>query len=338
MLVDDFDYQLPSEQIAQSPLSQRDNSKLMLLNKKTGALEHRVFRDIIDCLDEKDVLVFNDTKVIPARLFGRKASGARIEIFLLRRLSDCDWEVLVRPGKKAQVGTVVEFSENMSCEILAKTEFGGRVVRFCYKGIFEEQLACLGEVPLPPYIHEKLDDFSRYQTVYAQHDGSVAAPTAGLHFTDELLCKIKAQGVATAFVTLHVGIGTFRPVSVDNIEQHKMHSEYYVVEQKAADKINAAKKNGGRVISIGTTAVRVLESAGRSGIMQDTQGDTDIFIYPGYKFKMVDALLTNFHLPKSTLLMLVSALAQREMILNAYKTAIANDYRFFSFGDAMFIY
>ena len=338
MVIDEFDYYLPSERIAQSPLARRDSSKLLLLNKKTGTMEHKIFHEIVDCLDTKDILVFNDTKVIPARLFGKKESGAKIEIFLLRRLSISDWEVLVRPGKKAQLGVIISFAQDMSCEIIAKTQFGGRIARFYYKGVFEEQLASLGEVPLPPYIHEKLLDFSRYQTIYAQHDGSVAAPTAGLHFTEELLSRIKSKRVQLAFVTLHVGLGTFRPVRVDTVEEHKMHNEYYTVTKETAAAINNARQKGGRVIAVGTTAVRVLESVGTGGTMHEAEGSTEIFIYPGYQFKMVDALVTNFHLPKSTLLMLVSALSQKEMIFSAYNTAIENDYRFFSFGDAMFIY
>lgn len=338
MFVDDFDYELPPGQIAQTPLEPRDSSRLLLVNKNSGALEHGHFYDIIDYLGKNDILVFNDTKVIPARLFGSRSTGAKIEVFLLRRLSERDWEVLVRPGRKALPGEVISFGAGVSCKLVDKTEFGGRVASFSYEGIFEEKLLQLGEVPLPPYIHEQLTDVSRYQTVYANHDGSVAAPTAGLHFTEVLLDKIRSKGVQTAFVTLHVGLGTFRPVSADKIEEHKMHSEYYTVDERTAEKINAVKASGGRVIAVGTTAVRVLESVGCDGLMKAVQGDTAIFIYPGYKFGMVDALITNFHLPKSTLLMLVSAFSNRELMLATYKTAIKEGYRFFSFGDAMFIY
>ena len=337
MLVKDFDYHLPPEQIAQTPLEPRDHSRLLVLAKDSDTIEHRHFYDICDYLVAGDLLVFNDTRVMPARLLGQKSSGAKIEVFLLHRQAGDDWEVLVRPGKKARVGTVVEFGEGLSCEFVEDTDFGGRIARFCYEGVFEEKLARLGEVPLPPYIHEKLADPERYQTVYAREQGSAAAPTAGLHFTPELLEKIKAKGVGLAFVTLHVGLGTFRPVSVENIKDHAMHSEYYSVSQQTAEMINKTKEQGGRVIAVGTTPVRVLESSGQGGKVQPTSGKTDIFIYPGYQFKIIDGLITNFHLPQSTLLMLVSAFYGRERIMQAYQTAIAEGYRFFSFGDGMFI-
>lgn len=337
MFVKDFDYHLPEEKIAQTPIEPRDNSRLLVLDKDTGTIEHRHFYDVIDYLTEKDVLVFNNTKVIPARLFGKKDTGAKIEVFLLKKLNNTDWEVLVKPGKKARVGTKIDFSQDVSCEIIKTTDFGGRIARFFFTGVFEEKLSLLGEMPLPPYIHEKLTDGERYQTVYAKEDGSVAAPTAGLHFTQELFQKLQANKVKTAFVTLHVGLGTFRPVSVDNIKEHVMHSEYYTIDSKTAEIIKQTKENGGRVIAVGTTAVRVLESVGKSGKMTAQSGDTSIFIYPGFEFKIVDALITNFHLPQSTLLMLISALANRELILNTYQIAIKENYRFFSFGDAMFI-
>lgn len=337
MFVKDFDYHLPEEKIAQTPIEPRDNSRLLVLDKDTGTIEHRHFYDVIDYLTEKDVLVFNNTKVIPARLFGKKDTGAKIEVFLLKKLNNTDWEVLVKPGKKARVGTKIDFSQDVSCEIIKTTDFGGRIARFFFTGVFEEKLSLLGEMPLPPYIHEKLTDGERYQTVYAKEDGSVAAPTAGLHFTQELFQKLQANKVKTAFVTLHVGLGTFRPVSVDNIKEHVMHSEYYTIDSKTAEIINQTKENGGRVIAVGTTAIRVLESVGKSGKMTAQSGDTSIFIYPGFEFKIVDALITNFHLPQSTLLMLISALANRELILNTYQIAIKENYRFFSFGDAMFI-
>ncbi len=337
MLVKDFDYCLPPERIAQTPLKERDHSRLLVLDRNSGATQHRHFYDIVDYLDAGDLLVFNDTRVIPARLIGRRPSGAKVEVFLLHRMAGDEWEVLVRPGKKARIGSAVEFDGGMSCEFIQNTDFGGRVARFSYDGIFEEKLQKLGEVPLPPYIHEKIDDPERYQTVYAREKGSAAAPTAGLHFTEELLDKVKAKGVECAFVTLHVGLGTFRPVSVDNIQEHVMHGEYYSVNEETASLINQAKAAGRRVICVGTTPVRVLESVGNRGKMTAGSGKTNIFIYPGYSFKMVDALITNFHLPQSTLLMLVSALAGRESILDAYKTAVQEGYRFFSFGDAMFI-
>ncbi len=341
MLLSDFDYELPEELIAQTPCAQRDHSRLMVLNRQHKSVEHKHFYDIKSYLKKGDTLVFNDTKVIPARLIGHRAkTGGKVEVFLLRRLEGAEnrWEVLVKPGKKAQIGNIIEFSDELSCEVVDHTDFGGRIVEFKYNGIFEEILDRLGETPLPPYIHEKLADKNRYQTVYAREDGSAAAPTAGLHFTKELLAEIKAMGVNLAFVTLHVGLGTFRPVNVDNIEEHVMHKEFYHVEKDAADIINQTKQNGGRVIAVGTTSIRTLESAAKDdGTIAPIADETGIFIYPGYKFKLVDAIITNFHLPKSTLIMLISAFAGREYVLSAYKEAVKQKYRFFSFGDAMFI-
>lgn len=338
MNVKDFDYELPQELIAQTPIEPRDASRLLLMDKKTGELEHRHFYDLPEFLHPGDVLVFNDTRVIPARLHGVKSTGAHVEVFLLTRKNATDWEVLVKPGKKLQIGSQIHFSEELSCEVIDHTDFGGRVVRFHYQGIFEEILDRLGETPLPPYIHEKLKDSERYQTVYNQERGSAAAPTAGLHFTKELLQKIKDMGVEEVFVTLHVGLGTFRPVNEEKIEDHKMHREFYTVSQKAADTLNKAKKEGRRIIAVGTTSVRTLESAGITGEMKAGGNWTSIFIYPGFHFQFVDALITNFHLPQSTLIMLVSALASREHILHAYQVAVQEKYRFFSFGDAMFIH
>lgn len=339
MLLSDFDYELPEELIAQTPCKERDHSRLMVLNRAEQSIEHRHFYDLIDYLHKGDTLVFNDTKVMPARLIGHRAkTGGRVEVFLLRRTEGTRWEVLVKPGKKAQLGNIIEFGDELSCEVVDHTDFGGRIVEFKFDGIFEEILDRLGETPLPPYIHEKLDDKSRYQTVYAREEGSAAAPTAGLHFTKELLAKIKEKGIDLAFVTLHVGLGTFRPVNVDNIEDHVMHKEFYHIEKQAADIINATKARGGRVIAVGTTSIRTLESAAKDdGTIAPTAGETGIFIYPGYKFKLVDAIVTNFHLPKSTLIMLISAFAGREFVLKAYKEAVKDKYRFFSFGDAMFI-
>ena len=341
MLLNDFDYDLPEELIAQTPCAKRDHSRLMVLNRKDKSIKHEHFYDLPKFLKKGDTLVFNDTKVIPARLIGhRDPTGARVEVFLLRRLpdrKDC-WETLVKPGKKAQVGFKIKFSDELSCTVVEHTDFGGRIVQFAYDGIFEEILDRLGETPLPPYIHEKLDDKNRYQTVYAREKGSAAAPTAGLHFTKELLEQIKAMGVNLAFVTLHVGLGTFRPVNEENIEDHVMHKEFYHIEQQAADIINETKKRGGRVIAVGTTSIRTLESAAKDdGTIAPIADETGIFIYPGYKFKIVDAIITNFHLPKSTLIMLISAFAGREYVLSAYKEAVKDKYRFFSFGDAMFI-
>ena len=335
MEVTDFDYDLPQELIAQTPVEPRDSSRLLVMDKKTGELEHRHFFNLPEYLKPGDVLVFNDTRVIPARLHGFKTTGAHVEVFLLTRKNATDWEVLVKPGKKLQKGAQIKFSDELSCEILETTDFGGRIARFHYDGIFEEILDRLGETPLPPYIHEKLQDKERYQTVYNRERGSAAAPTAGLHFTKELLQKIRDMGV---FVTLHVGLGTFRPVNESRIEDHKMHREFYTVSQEAADAINKAKREGRRIIAVGTTSVRTLESAGASGEMKAGGNWTSIFIYPGYQFRFVDALVTNFHLPQSTLIMLVSALSTRENILHAYKVAVQEKYRFFSFGDAMFIH
>ena len=337
MDVKDFDYELPQELIAQTPIEPRDASRLLVMDKKTGALEHRHFYDLPDYLKPGDVLVFNDTRVIPARLHGFKTTGAPVEVFLLTRKNNTDWEVLVRPGKKLQEGAEIRFSDELSCTILSKTDFGGRIARFHFSGIFEEILDRLGETPLPPYIHEKLADSERYQTVYNRERGSAAAPTAGLHFTKELMQKIRDMGVEEVFVTLHVGLGTFRPVSEERIEDHKMHREFYTVSQEAADALNRAKAEGRRIIAVGTTSVRTLESAGADGVMKAGGNWTQIFIYPGFKFHFVDALITNFHLPQSTLIMLVSALSTRENILHAYQVAVGERYRFFSFGDAMFI-
>lgn len=337
MYVKDFDYYLPEEQIAQTPIEPRDHSKLLVLDKASGNVEHRLFYDILDYLEPGDLFVFNNTKVMPARLFGQKETGAKIEVFLLRKISNTDWEVLVKPGKRAKVGTKIFFDEGVSCELVQSTDFGGRIARFSFEGVFEEKLSILGEMPLPPYIHERLTDDDRYQTVYAKETGSVAAPTAGLHFTPELFAKVKLKGVKTAFVTLHVGLGTFRPVSVENIKEHVMHSEYFTIDDKTASLVNETKENGRKVIAVGTTSVRVLESVGENGRVAAKSGDTSIFIYPGYKFNIVDSLVTNFHLPQSTLLMLISALADKDTILSVYKTAIEEKYRFFSFGDAMFI-
>ncbi len=340
MDVKDFYYELPQELIAQDPLEDRAASRLMVLDRKTGEVEHRHFRDILQYLKKGDCLVINDTKVIPARLIGqREGTDGKIEVLLLKRKTDQVWETLVKPGKKMKVGTRVSFGNGLlKGEVIDVVEEGNRLIRFEYEGIFEEILDQLGQMPLPPYITHQLKDKNRYQTVYAKHDGSAAAPTAGLHFTEELLDQIREMGVTIAHITLHVGLGTFRPVKVDTIEDHHMHSEFYVVEEEEARKINETKKNGGRVICVGTTSCRTLESAaGEDGILKAGSGWTDIFIYPGYRFKILDCLITNFHLPESTLVMLVSALAGREHILNAYREAVKERYRFFSFGDAMFI-
>lgn len=336
----DFYFDLPEELIAQDPLKDRSSSRLLLLHKESGVTEHHVFRDILDYLEAGDCLVLNDTKVIPARLMGVKAdTGAAIEVLLLKRKEKDIWETLVKPGKKAKPGTKISFGDGLlTGEVLEVVEEGNRLIRFSYEGIFEETLDKLGEMPLPPYITHKLQDKSRYQTVYARYEGSAAAPTAGLHFTKELLERLTEKGVETACVTLHVGLGTFRPVKVENVLEHHMHSEYYQVTKEAADKINQAKKNGKRVICVGTTSCRTVESAAdESGMLHECCGNTEIFIYPGYKFKVLDALITNFHLPESTLVMLVSALAGRENVLHAYEEAVRKKYRFFSFGDAMFI-
>ena len=340
MKTSDFYYDLPEELIAQDPLAERSSSRLMILDRASGQIEHKIFKDILDELHPEDCLVINDTKVIPARLHGAKEdTGAHVEVLLLKRKSDSVWETLVRPGKKARPGARISFGDGLLVgEVLDVVEEGNRLIRFEYEGIFEEVLDQLGEMPLPPYITHKLEDKNRYQTVYAKHEGSAAAPTAGLHFTEELLQKIQEKGVRIARVTLHVGLGTFRPVKVEDVNDHHMHSEFYMVSQEAADIINETKRNGGRVISVGTTSTRTLESvADENGVIKETSGWTEIFIYPGYRFKCVDALITNFHLPESTLLMLVSALADKEKILNAYETAVGERYRFFSFGDAMFI-
>ena len=340
MKTSDFYYDLPQELIAQDPLEDRSSSRLMHLSLKDGSIEHRHFTDVLDYMEEGDCLVINDTKVIPARLYGHKEeTGALIEILLLKRRENDIWECLVKPGKKARPGAVIDFGEGLlTGEIIDVVDEGNRLIQFHYEGIFEEILDQLGEMPLPPYITHKLQDKNRYQTVYAKHEGSAAAPTAGLHFTPELLEQVKEMGVNIAHVTLHVGLGTFRPVKVDDVEKHHMHSEFYIVEEDQAKLINDTKKNGGRVIAVGTTSCRTLESAtGEDGIVKATSGWTEIFIYPGYRFKCIDALITNFHLPESTLLMLVSALAGKEKIMHAYEVAVQERYRFFSFGDAMFI-
>ena len=339
MLVSDYDYDLPKELIAQDPLEDRSSSRLLVLNKNTGEFSHHHFKDIKEYLRPGDCLVINDTKVIPARLYGRKEeTGAAIEVLLLKRLTGDEWECLVRPGKKLRPGTRVEFGDGkLKGTITGMLEEGNRKIAFEYDGIFEEILDELGQMPLPPYITHELKDKNRYQTVYAKNEGSAAAPTAGLHFTKELLEEIKAMGVEIATVTLHVGLGTFRPVKVDRIEDHHMHSEYYIVEPEQAEKINRAKREGHRIISVGTTSCRTLESAAKDGFVAAGSGNTEIFIYPGYEFKIIDCLITNFHLPQSTLLMLVSALAGRDNIMAAYKEAVKEKYRFFSFGDAMFI-
>lgn len=340
MTVDDFDYFLPEELIAQTPLAERPSSRLLVLDKATGAISHRTFSDVLDYLEEGDCLVLNDTKVLPARLYGTNKTGAAIEFLLLSQREDDIWEIIVRPGRKCTPGKVISFGDGkLTGEILEVLDNGNRIVKFSYSGIFNEILDELGEMPLPPYIHEKLADRDRYQTVYARHEGSAAAPTAGLHFDEEFLEKIRKKGVKTAFVTLHVGLGTFRPVKVDKITEHVMHKECYAVSKETADIINETKKNGKKVICVGTTSTRVLESiADDDGYISACSGETGIFIYPGYKFRSLDALITNFHLPKSTLIMLVSALAGRENVLSAYNEAVEEKYRFFSFGDAMFIH
>lgn len=340
MRKEDFYFDLPEELIAQDPLEDRSSSRLLVLDKETGRVEHHVFREIIDYLQEGDCLVINDTKVIPARLIGSKiGTDAKIEVLLLKRKENDVWETLVKPGKKAKVGTRISFGDGLLVgEVVDIVEEGNRLIHFEYEGIFEEILDQLGQMPLPPYITHQLEDKNRYQTVYAKHSGSAAAPTAGLHFTPELLKEIEEKGVQIARVTLHVGLGTFRPVKVDNILEHHMHSEFYQIEEEAAEKINRAKESGHRVICVGTTSCRTIESAAdKNGKLHATNGWTEIFIYPGYEFKVLDCLITNFHLPKSTLVMLVSALAGREQVLSAYEEAVKEKYRFFSFGDAMFI-
>ncbi|TJX16128.1 tRNA preQ1(34) S-adenosylmethionine ribosyltransferase-isomerase QueA [Tissierella creatinini] len=339
MKTKDFYFDLPQELIAQHPIENRTDSRLMVLDKRTGEIEHRHFRDILDYLNNGDTLVLNDTRVIPARLFGnRPGKEEKIEILLLKHQGDT-WETLVKPGKKCKVGNTIEFGGGLlKAHILSIGEDGTRIIRFIYNGIFEEILDKLGEMPLPPYITERLDDRERYQTVYSKNPGSAAAPTAGLHFTKDLLKKIENKGVNIAYLTLHVGLGTFRPVKVEDVLDHHMHSEYYELSKESAEIINRTKKNGNRVISVGTTSTRTLETIGdEKGMVRESSGWTDIFIYPGYNFKVVDCIITNFHLPESTLLMLVSALSSREKILNAYEIAVMGKYRFFSFGDAMFI-
>lgn len=339
MKVSDFKYNLPEELIAQVPLEKRDESRLMILNRKEKNIEHKKFKDIIEYLKPGDVLVRNNTKVIPARLYGRKETGAHVEFLLLNNIEGDIWESIVRPGNKLHVGTKVVFGGGLlEAEILEIMPGGTRKVRFKYQGIFNEILDQIGLMPLPPYIHEELKENDRYQTVYAKYEGSAAAPTAGLHFTPELIEKIQEKGIKIANVTLHVGIGTFRPVKVDKVENHQMHSEHFYIKQEDVDIINNAKKTGHRVIAVGTTSCRVLETvADENGLVKATEGDTQIFIYPGYKFKILDGLITNFHLPESTLLMLVSALAGRDYIMKAYNEAVKEKYRFFSFGDAMAI-
>ena len=336
----DFYFELPKELIAQDPISDRSASRLLLLDKETGRVSHDIFKNIGSYLKKGDCLVLNNTKVIPARLLGVKEdTGAHVEVFLLKRLKDDIWEALVKPGRKLRPGARVVFGEGLlKCEIMDVVDEGNRLVKFSYEGIFEEILDKLGEMPLPPYITHKLKDKDRYQTVYVKYDGSAAAPTAGLHFTKELLKELEEKGIETAYVTLHVGLGTFRPVKAENILEHHMHSEMYMISEEAAQKINRARDNGNRVICVGTTSCRTIESAAdENGRLSAGNGETDIFIYPGYKFKTLDCLITNFHLPESTLVMLVSALAGRENVLNAYEEAIKEKYRFFSFGDAMFI-
>lgn len=340
MKTSDFYFDLPKEQIAQDPLEDRSSSRLMVLDKETGDVSHHIFKDIIDFLNPGDCLVINNTKVIPARLYGVKEdTGAHVEVLLLKRMENDVWETLVKPGKKLRPGAKISFGDGLlKAEVLDVVDEGNRKVKFIYDGIFEEILDQLGEMPLPPYITHKLVDKNRYQTVYAKYDGSAAAPTAGLHFTKELLERIEAKGIRIANITLHVGLGTFRPVKVDDVTNHHMHSEFYMVDEAAAEIINSTKDHGGRVIAVGTTSTRTLETvADADGHVKPCSGWTQIFIYPGYTFKCIDALITNFHLPESTLLMLVSALASREKILNAYHTAVKEGYRFFSFGDAMFI-
>ncbi len=341
MKVKDFYFDLPKELIAQHPLKKRDESRLMVLNKKSGEVEHKVFKDIIEYLNPGDCLVLNDTRVMPARLYGAKeGSGGKMEFLLLNRHEDDIWETLVKPGKRGKVGAKFVFGNGeLKAEVVEVLDNGNRKVKFYYNGIFEEVLDRLGEMPLPPYIEEKLEDRERYQTVYSKEVGSAAAPTAGLHFTDELLQAIKKKGINIAFLTLHVGLGTFRPVKAEDIQDHEMHSEYYILDKENAEIINNAKRSGKRVIAVGTTSNRTLESiANEEGQVKEQSGYTSIFIYPGYKFKIVDAIITNFHLPESTLIMLISAFSTREIVMNAYKIAVENKYRFFSFGDAMFIH
>lgn len=339
MKTDDFDYFLPKELIAQTPFKKRSASKMLVLDKNTGDFQDKMFTDLIDYVNPGDVIVLNDTKVIPARIIGQKTdTGAVIEVLMLKDLGNDEWECLTKPAKRIKKGTVVKFSNELSCECVFVGEDGIRRYRFIYDGIFFEILDRLGQMPLPPYITEKLEEKDRYQTVYAKNPGSAAAPTAGLHFTKEYLNKIKEKGINIAYVTLHVGLGTFRPVVVEDVTKHEMHSEYYILSKEVADLLNETKRNGKKIIAIGTTTTRVLETVAKEdGSFCESSGNTKIFIYPGYKFKAIDALLTNFHLPKSTLIMLVSALAGRKNVLNAYKHAVKEKYRFFSFGDCMFI-
>ena len=339
MEVKEFDYNLPVELIAQTPLEKRSNSKLMLLNRKDGSIDHKHFYDIIDYLNKDDVLVLNNTKVMPSRIYGEKIdTKAKIEFLLLKEVDKDCYECLVRPARRIKVGTQVKFSDELSLEVIEKRDEGMCVVKFQYEGIFIEKLDQLGEMPLPPYIHEKLNDKDRYQTIYAQNLGSAAAPTAGLHFTDELMQKIKEKGIQIEYVTLHIGLGTFRPMTVENIKDHNMHSEWFKMDQETADRLNKAKEEKRRIIAVGTTSTRTLEAIySKYNKFVETAEETNIFIYPGYEFKAIDALITNFHLPKSTLIMLVSAFSKKEYVLNAYQKAIENNYRFFSFGDSMFI-
>ena len=340
MKTEDFDYELPEHLIAQTPIQKRDTSRMMVLDKKTGEIEHRHFHDIVDYLGENDVLVLNDTKVMPARIYGvKEETNAAIELLLLKEMENDTWECLTKPAKRVKVGSVISFGDGrLKTLCIEEKEEGIRVFKLDYEGILYEILDSLGEMPLPPYIHEKLQDKNRYQTVYAKNVGSAAAPTAGLHFTKELLEELKKKGVTILYITLHVGLGTFRPVNVEDVTKHKMHSEFYAMSKEVADTLNKAKKDGKRIISVGTTSTRTLETiVSKYGKFEECSGWTDIFIYPGYTFKAIDSLITNFHLPKSTLIMLVSALAGKEHILNAYHEAVKEEYRFFSFGDSMFI-
>ncbi len=338
MRTEDFYFDLPESQIAQTPIKERDTSKLLVMDKNSGEIKHKVFKNIIDYFESGDCLVLNNTKVIPARLIGNKKTGARVELLLLKRMEDNKWETLVNPGRKAKVGDEIYFGDILKATVCDIVKDGNRIVQFEFEGIFEEILDKLGEMPLPPYIEERLNEKERYQTVYAKYDGSAAAPTAGLHFTKELLEQLENKGVKIAYVTLHVGLGTFRPVKVDNVLEHSMHTEIYNVDEEQCKIINEAKENGKKVVAVGTTSCRTLESCtNENGKLISGSGETDIFIYPGYKFKIVDNLITNFHLPESTLIMLVSALSTRENVLNAYNTAVKENYRFFSFGDAMLI-
>lgn len=338
MKLSDFMYDLPEERIAQTPVEPRDHSRLMVIHRDTDQIEHKHFYDVIDYLNPGDVLVINDTRVIPARLYGERPTGGACEVLLLRQLAPKKWETLVKPGKKLKPGAEIVFGDGrLRGRVLETTDVGGRIVEFECEGTFEAALDALGEMPLPPYIHEQLEDRERYQTVYARHEGSAAAPTAGLHFTPKLLNRIREKGIDVVPVLLHVGLGTFRPVKVENIEEHHMHSEYFEVTEDAAKRINAARERGGRIVAVGTTSVRTLESAAENGQLVAKRGETSIFIKPGYQYQMVDALITNFHLPGSTLMMLVSALYDREKIISAYELAVKEKYRFFSFGDAMLI-